>query len=356
MLRICFSLCASYRRAFVYRRLSRSIIVIQAIHARLRCGRLSCGDKELFWSLGDGDRRRWGKVNWLGRYFCWLEPSLSVTIISVISSSATIFFFFFCCIPGQTDALCAVVCVCVCVCVCVQSPPPPHTLSHTLPITLPDWIYANWTKIKSHLRGDPSWDSFVHTPALARKSHSMISSGFNLQPSRWLVKKHVCSRSHWARVYYSWQDAGVTFIKLYGCETQGETFLFQFSTALFAQKEFLLFPPSFHDMLSLPMYPYNPILYLCICPLLSVVRASSCATNDHCPTVTSRHFFSPPLTALFLLSTSICPGVQQSVSISEKTLNFSPSSLPFLFSASPLFPSWELAGGEISSLPRRQPQ
>lgn len=46
------------------------------------------------------------------------------------------------------------------VCVCVCGLP---TLSHTLPITLPDWIYANWTKIKSHLQGDPSWDSFVHT-------------------------------------------------------------------------------------------------------------------------------------------------------------------------------------------------
>lgn len=99
MLRICFSLCGSLR--FVYPCLSRSIIVIQAIHARFQCGRLSCGDKKLFWSLGDGDRRRWGKVNWLERYFCWLEPSLSVTIISVISSSATNF----CCILGQTDAL-----------------------------------------------------------------------------------------------------------------------------------------------------------------------------------------------------------------------------------------------------------
>lgn len=34
---------------------------------------------------------------------------------------------------------------------------------HMLPITLPDWIYANWTKIKSHLRGEPSWDSFALT-------------------------------------------------------------------------------------------------------------------------------------------------------------------------------------------------
>lgn len=31
---------------------------------------------------------------------------------------------------------------------------------HMLPITLPDWIYANWTKIKSHLRGEPLRDSF----------------------------------------------------------------------------------------------------------------------------------------------------------------------------------------------------
>lgn len=90
-----------------YHRLSRSIIVIQAIHAHLQCGRLLCGDKELFWRRGDGDRRRWGKVNWLGRYFCWLEPSLSVTIISVISSSAA----HFCCILGQTNALCMFVCV-----------------------------------------------------------------------------------------------------------------------------------------------------------------------------------------------------------------------------------------------------
>ncbi len=93
---------------------------------------------------------RWEKVNWLGRYFCWLEPSLSVTIISVISSSA----MNFCCIPGQTHAPTMSGCVYVC---------RPPTLSHTLPITLPDWIYANWTKIKSHLQGDLSWDSFVHT-------------------------------------------------------------------------------------------------------------------------------------------------------------------------------------------------
>ena len=106
------------------------------------------------------------------------------------------FFFFFASRDRLTPSARVCLCVCVWVCVWVGSPPPPHTLSHTLPITLPDWIYANWTKIKSHLRGDPSWDSFVHTPALARKSHSMISSGFNLQPSRWLVKKHVCSRSH----------------------------------------------------------------------------------------------------------------------------------------------------------------
>ena len=59
-----------------------------------------------------------GKVNWLGRYFCWLEPSISVTIISVISSSAANF----CCILGQTNALC----VCLCVCVCSLL-----TLSHT---------------------------------------------------------------------------------------------------------------------------------------------------------------------------------------------------------------------------------
>lgn len=134
-----FSLC------FVYPCQPRSIIIIQTIHADLQCGCLSCRDKEFVWEPGRW-RHGWGrKVNWLGRYFCWLEPSVSVTIISVISSSAT----HFCCILGQTSVLC--------VCVFDLS-----TLSLALPITRPDWIYANWTKIKRHL-GDPSWDGFEYT-------------------------------------------------------------------------------------------------------------------------------------------------------------------------------------------------
>lgn len=76
----------------------RSMIDIQAIHAHLQCGHLSRGDRKLFWSRRDRGR---GEVNWLERYFCWLKPSLSVTIISVISSSATNF----CCILGRTNTL-----------------------------------------------------------------------------------------------------------------------------------------------------------------------------------------------------------------------------------------------------------
>lgn len=51
---------------------------------------------------------------------------------------------------------------------------------HMLPITLPDWIYANWTKIKSHLRGEPSWDSFALTNTHTHKltSHSTFFCSF----------------------------------------------------------------------------------------------------------------------------------------------------------------------------------
>lgn len=77
--------------------------------------------------------------------------------------------------PGTDER--PLLCMCVrrmCVCMRVWRLP---SLSHTLPITQPDWIYANWTKIKSHLQGDPSWDSFVHTPTHSRThtSHGMIS-------------------------------------------------------------------------------------------------------------------------------------------------------------------------------------
>lgn len=48
------------------------------------------------------EMERWDQDNWLGRLFCWLEPSLSVTIISAISPSA----MNFCSIPGQTNVLC----------------------------------------------------------------------------------------------------------------------------------------------------------------------------------------------------------------------------------------------------------
>lgn len=139
---------------------------------------------------------------------------------------------------------------------------PPTTLSHTLPITLPDWIYANWTKIKSHLRGDPSWDSFVHTPTLARKSHSMISSGFNLQPSRWLGKacllpfplsKGLLQLTGCRRNIYKATPSGR--------ETKGETFLFRFSTVLFAQKDILFSP---HPFMICSLSPCTPLILYCI--------------------------------------------------------------------------------------------
>lgn len=93
MLRICFSLCGSYLGA-----LSTPICQGQWLWFRLfsvdvfHVGTRTCSEA---WEMGTGGI--WGEVNWLERYFCWLEPSLSVTIISVISPSAT----HFCCILGR---------------------------------------------------------------------------------------------------------------------------------------------------------------------------------------------------------------------------------------------------------------
>lgn len=116
MLRICFSLCASYRRAFVYRRLSRSIIVIQAIHAHLRCGRLSCGGQGAVLKPGRWRQEEVGEGQLIRKILLLIR---AITQCHNYQCHQLVcnyfFFFFFCCIPGQTDALCASVCVCVCV-------------------------------------------------------------------------------------------------------------------------------------------------------------------------------------------------------------------------------------------------
>lgn len=83
--------------------LSRSIIVIQAIHASLQPGAptlyvlLGLRKRSCFFEGWETGTR--GKVNWLKRYFCWLEPSLTVTLISVISASATDFWLH----PGTAE-------------------------------------------------------------------------------------------------------------------------------------------------------------------------------------------------------------------------------------------------------------
>jgi len=75
--------------------------------------------------------------------------------------------------------------VCLCMWVCERM----SVVTTCHPITLPDWIYANWTKIKSHLQRDPSWDSFEHTQAGAHtRAHVTLHFfSFNLRLPEELV-------------------------------------------------------------------------------------------------------------------------------------------------------------------------
>lgn len=151
MLRICFSLCASYRRAFVYRRLSRSIIVIQAIHAHLRCGRLSCGGQGAVLKPGRWRQEEVGEGQLIRKILLLIR---AITQCHNYQCHQLVcnyfFFFFFCCIPGQTDALCASVCVCVCVC----SLPPPHYLTHSQLLYLIGYMQIG-PKLKATCEGTP---------------------------------------------------------------------------------------------------------------------------------------------------------------------------------------------------------
>lgn len=63
------------------------------------CFWLGLSERVVFFLLKAVRQGHGGKVNWLERYFCWLDPSLTVTIISVISASATDFWLH----PGTAE-------------------------------------------------------------------------------------------------------------------------------------------------------------------------------------------------------------------------------------------------------------
>lgn len=127
MLRICFSLCASYRRAFVYRRLSRSIIVIQAIHAHLRCGRLSCGGQGAVLKPGRWRQEEVGEGQLIRKILLLIRAITQCHNYQCHQLVCNYFYFFF--FVASRDRLTPSARLSVCVCVCAVSPH--HTISHT---------------------------------------------------------------------------------------------------------------------------------------------------------------------------------------------------------------------------------
>lgn len=127
MLRICFSLCASYRRAFVYRRLSRSIIVIQAIHAHLRCGRLSCGGQGAVLKPGRWRQEEVGEGQLIRKILLLIRAITQCHNYQCHQLVCNYFLFFF--FVASRDRLTPSARLSVCVCVCAVSPH--HTISHT---------------------------------------------------------------------------------------------------------------------------------------------------------------------------------------------------------------------------------